>query len=97
MEDKEPLLGSNLISNALRQKNAATGKTVKAACCWKHYRRYFTVADYRESPKEKQKSGPLWKVRELLDELKSKQRTCGCQGNGSPLTSRRWGFKADRE
>jgi hypothetical protein len=30
-EDKEPLLGSNLISNALHWKNAATGKTVKAA------------------------------------------------------------------
>ncbi len=43
LEDKEPLLGSNLISNALRQKNAATGKTVKVARCWKHFCRYFTV------------------------------------------------------
>ena len=47
------MLGSNLISNVLHWKNAATGKTVKAACC----------------SKEKQKSDPLWKVRELLDEL----------------------------
>jgi hypothetical protein len=69
LEDKEPLLGSNLISNALRRKNVATGKTVKAACRWKHFRWYFTVADYRESPKEKQNSDPLWKVRELLDKL----------------------------
>ena len=68
-EDKEPLLGSNLISNALRRKNAAKGKTVKAAQRWKHFHRYFTVADYRESSKEKQKSDPLWKVRELLDKL----------------------------
>jgi hypothetical protein len=68
-EDKEPLLGSNLISNALRRKNSATGKTIKAARRWKHFRRYFTVADYRDSPKEKQKNDPLWKVRELLDEL----------------------------
>ncbi len=69
LEDKEPLLGSNLISNALRQKNAATGKTVKAACRWKHFHQYFTVADYRDSPKEKQKYDPLWKVHELLDKL----------------------------
>ena len=61
-EDKEPLLGSNLISNALRRKNSVTGKTVKAACCWKHFYRYSTVADYHNSPK-------VWKVRELLDEL----------------------------
>ncbi len=59
MEDKELLLGSNLISNALHRKNAATGKTVKAACRWKHFRWYFTVADYRNSPKEKQKYDPL--------------------------------------
>ena len=51
LEDKEPLLGSNLISNALHRKNSATGKTIKAACRWKHFRRYFTVADYRDSPK----------------------------------------------
>ena len=69
LEDKEPLLGSNVISNALHRKNTATGKSVKTARLWKHFRRYFTVADYPESPKEKQKSDPLWKVRELLDEL----------------------------
>ena len=68
-EDKEPLLGSDLISNALAKRNAATGKTIKAARRFRHFRRYFTVADYRDSPRKKQKVNPLWKVQELLDEL----------------------------
>jgi hypothetical protein len=49
-EDHDSLFGSNLITNALRRKNALTGKTIKAARCWKHFRQYFTVADYRDSP-----------------------------------------------
>jgi hypothetical protein len=37
-EDKEPLLGSDLISTALWRKNSAMGKTIKAARRWKHFR-----------------------------------------------------------
>ena len=36
-EDKEPLLGSDLTSNALAKRNAATGKTIKVALCWRHF------------------------------------------------------------
>ena len=68
------MLGSDLVSTALRKKNSSTGKTIKAARRWKHFRRYFTVAEYRDSPHEKQKVNPLWKVQELLDEL-NKQAT----------------------
>jgi hypothetical protein len=82
LEDKEPLLGSNLIKNALRRKNMAMGKTVKAACRWKHLRQCFTVADYRDSPKEKQKYDPLWKVRELLDKPNKEAKDCGCREMG---------------
>ena len=42
---------------------------IKAARRWKHFCQYFTVANYRDSPKEKQKANPMWKVQELLDEL----------------------------
>jgi hypothetical protein len=68
-EDQELLFGSNLTTNAPCRKNAATGKTIKVARCWNHFCRYFTVANYYESPKEKQKANPLWKVQELLDQL----------------------------
>ncbi len=69
LEDHEPLFGSNLITNALRWKNTLTGKRIKAARHWKHFCRYFTVANYPDSPKEKQKANPMWKVQELLNEL----------------------------
>jgi hypothetical protein len=74
LEDQEPLFGGNLITNALHQKNAATGKTIKAACHWKHFCQYFTVANYCKSPKEKQKANPLWKVQELLDKLNNQAK-----------------------
>jgi hypothetical protein len=69
LQDKEPLLGSNLISKALDWKNSAMGKTVKAIRQWQHFRRFFTLQDYRESPKQQQKLNPLWKVQRLLDKL----------------------------
>jgi hypothetical protein len=93
LEDKEPLLGSNLISNALRRKNAAKGKTVKAARRWKHFHRYFTVADYRESSKEKQKSDPLWKVRELLDKLNKQATDMWVPGKWVAIDEQRLGFQ----
>jgi len=89
-ENKEPLLGSNLISNALCRKNAATGKTIKAARCWKHFRRYFKVADYHESPKEKQKSDP---VRELLDELNKQAKDMWMPGKWVAIDEQMLGFQ----
>jgi hypothetical protein len=93
LEDKEPLLGSNLISNALRRKNAAMGKTVKAARRWKHFCWYFTVADYRESPKEKQKSDLLWKVCELLDELNKQAKDMWAPGKWVAINEQTLGFQ----
>jgi hypothetical protein len=93
LEDKEPLLGSNLISNALRQKNAATGKTLNAARRWKHFRRYFTLADYRESPKEKQKLDPLWKVCELLDKLNKQAKDMWVPGKWVAIDEQTLGFQ----
>jgi hypothetical protein len=36
-KDKEPLLGSDLVSTTLRKKNSAAGKNIKAARRWKHF------------------------------------------------------------
>jgi hypothetical protein len=65
LQDQEPLLGSNLISKALDQKNLATEKTVKAIWQLLHFRRFFTLQDCRESQKQQQKLNPLWKVQRL--------------------------------
>jgi hypothetical protein len=93
LEDKEPMLGSNLISNALHLKNAATGKTVKAACHWKHFCWYFMVADYRNSPKENQKYSPLWKVRKLLDKLNKQAKDMWVPGKWVAIDEQMLGFQ----
>ena len=92
-EDKEPLLGSDLISTALRRKNSATGKTINAARCLKHFRRYFTVADYHKSPREKQKVNPLWKVQELLDELNKQAKDMWVPGKWVAIDEQTLGFQ----
>ncbi len=68
-QDEEPLFGSNMISKALNRKNLATGETVKAGRRWKHFRRYFTLQDYQENPRQQQRLNPLWKVQRLIDKL----------------------------
>ena len=96
-KDKEPLLGSDLISTFLRRKNSATGKTIKAAHRWKHFCRYFTVADYRESPREKQKVNPLWKVQELLDKLNKQAKDMWVPSKWVAIDKQTLGFKELRE
>jgi hypothetical protein len=46
-----------------------TGKKIRGIRRWRHFRQLFTVADYQENPKEKQKADPLWKVHMLINEL----------------------------
>jgi hypothetical protein len=92
-EDREPLLGSNLISHALRKRNSATGKTIKAARRWRHFRRYFTVTDYRDSPKDKQRVNPLWKVQELLDELNKQAKDMWVPGKFVAIDEQTIGFQ----
>ncbi len=88
------MLGSDLISTALRRKNSATGKTIKAARCWKHFRQYFTVANYRNSPRKKQKVNPLWKVQELLDDLNKQAKDMWVPGKcGAAIDEQTLGFQ----
>jgi hypothetical protein len=92
-EEKEPLLGSNLISNTLQKKNSATGKTIQAACCWKHFHQYFTVANYRNSLHKKQMVNPLWKVQELLDELNKQAKDMLVPGKWVAIDEQTLGFQ----
>jgi len=68
-QEEEPLLGSIMISKALAWRNLATGNTIKASQHWKYFRRYFTMQDYHENPREQQQKNPLWKVQILINEL----------------------------
>ena len=91
-KDKEPFLGSDLISAALWKKNSGAGKTIKAARCWKHFCRYFTVADYCDSPREKQKVNLMWKVQELLDELNKQAKDMWVLGEWVAINEQTLGF-----
>ena len=92
-KDKEPLLGSDLISTALRRKNSATGKTIKAARRWKHFHQHFTVANYHDSPHKKQKVNLLWKVQELLDELNKQSKDMWVSGKWVAIDEQTLGSK----
>ena len=92
-KDKEPLLGSDLISTAVRRKNSATGKTIKAARRWKHFHQHFTVANYHDSPHKKQKVNLLWKVQELLDELNKQSKDMWVSGKWVAIDEQTLGSK----
>ena len=90
---KEPLLGSDMMTNALRRRNRATGTTICALRRWRHFRRYLTFADYRENPKEKQKADPLWKVERLLQHLNKRCRDMWVPGKWLAIDEQTLGFQ----
>ncbi len=75
-QEREPLFGNGKCAHAMdkhvghRKSHRVSGKRR-----WKHFRRYFTLSDFRENPKESQRANPLWKVQTLIDEL-NEQASC---------------------
>ena len=92
-QEEEPLFGSNMISKALARKNLATGNTIKASRRWKHFRRYFTMQDYRENPREQQRKNPLWKVQHLIDELNKQAKDMWVPGIFVAIDEQTIGFQ----
>jgi hypothetical protein len=92
-QEEEPLFGSTMISNALNRKNPVTGKTIKARRRWKHFRRYFTMKDYREVPREQQRKNPLWKVQRLIDELNKQAKDMWVPGIFVAIDEQTIGFQ----
>jgi len=74
MAQAYPLFGNDLISRLTTKEVMVTGKRIRGIRRWRHFRQFFTVADYRENPKEKQKTDPLWKVRMLIDKLNKQSK-----------------------
>jgi hypothetical protein len=92
-QEEEPLFGSNMISKALARKNSATGNTIKASRRWEHFRRYFTMQDYRENPREQQRKNPLWKVQRLIDELNKQAKDMWVPGIFVAIDEQTIGFQ----
>jgi hypothetical protein len=51
------------------------------------------VADYRDNPKEKQKTDPLWKVRMLIDELNKQAKDMWIPGKWVAIDEQTIGFQ----
>ena len=65
----QPLFGSNLVTKVMEKKVSVSDRTVRGLHRWRHFRRFFTMVDCRDSPKAQQRADPLWKVRVLIDHL----------------------------
>jgi hypothetical protein len=69
-QEREPLFGNDKFARAM-DKHVGHRKRhwVSSLRRWKHFRRYFTLSDFCENPKDSQQANLLWKVQTLLDEL----------------------------
>ena len=90
---KLPLVGSNVVSNAMKKTIESTGKTIQGVDRWLQFRRFFTLADYRENPREAQKKDPLWKVRRLIDELNKQSKDMWIPGRWVAIDEQTIGFQ----
>ena len=88
-----PLFGNDLVSRLMTKEVVVTGKRIRGIRRWRHFRRFFTVADYRENPKEKQKTDPLWKVRMLIDELNKQSKDMWIPGKWVAIDEQTIGFQ----
>jgi hypothetical protein len=69
MAESFPLFGNNLVLKVMTKTVSTIGRRIRGVCQWRHFQRFFTVVDYQDNPKEKQKVNPLWKVCGLINEL----------------------------
>jgi hypothetical protein len=72
---------------------ATTGKKIRGVRRWRHFRRFFTLADYRDNPSVKQKEDPLWKVRQLIDELNKQAKDMWIPGKWVAIDEQTIGFQ----
>ena len=91
--NEQPLFGNDFVSRELSKKNHATKKIVSGAQSWRHFRRYFTFQDYRDNPKLKQKTDPLWKVRRLIDHLNKRCAAMWIPGKFLAIDEQTIGFQ----
>jgi hypothetical protein len=89
----QPLLGSDMMTNALRRTNKVTGKKITAGRRYWHFRRYLSFADYRANPKEEQKKNPLWKVERLLAHLNKRCQDMWIPGKWVAIDEQTLGFQ----
>ena len=88
-----PPFGNNLVSKVMTKTVSVSGKIIWGIRRWRHFRRFLTLSDYRDSPSEKQKADPLWKVRELIDELNKQCKDMWIHGKWVAIDEQTIGFQ----
>jgi hypothetical protein len=91
--EKLPLVGNDVMSQAMTKQVKATGRTIRGATWWQHFRRFFALADCRERPRKVQKKDPLWKVRRLVDELNKQSKDMWIPGRWVAIDEQTIGFQ----
>jgi hypothetical protein len=91
--ERFPLFGNNLVSRVMTKTVSVSGKNIWGIRRWRHFRRFLTLSDYRDSPSEKQKADPLWKVRELIDELNKQCKDMWIPGKWVVINEQTIGFQ----
>ena len=90
----EPLFGNDKFARAMdkhvghRKRHRVSGQSR-----WKHFRRYFTLSDFRENPKDSQRTNLLWKVQTLLDELNAQASRMWVPGKFLAVDEQTIGFQ----
>ncbi len=93
-QEREPLFGNDKFTRAMdkhvghRKSHRVSGKHR-----WKHFRRYFTLSDFHENPKESQRANPLWKVQTLIDELNEQASRMWVPGKFVAIDEQTIGFQ----
>jgi hypothetical protein len=91
--NREPLFGNDKYSKAMDKHDRTTGRRTSGKRRYKMFRRYFSMADYRDNPKQKQQENPLWKVQELLDELNKQAKDMWLPGKWVAIDEQTIGFQ----
>ena len=86
------IFGNEFIAKAMN-KQMGGERAIGGVRCWKHFRRFMCMFDFREDAKKETKKNPLWKVQHLLDELNDMRERCGFWVNGSASTSKLSAFR----
>ncbi len=90
---EQPLFGNDFFSTQLAKRNYATMTTVGGLQCWTHFCCYLTISDYHESPKEKQKEDPMWKICHLADHLNKRCKDMWVPGKFLAINKQTIGLK----
>jgi hypothetical protein len=74
-------------------KHVRKGHKVSGKHCWKHFRRYFTLLDFRDNLKKSQQANLLWKVQTLLDKLNEQLSPMWLPGKFVAINEQTIGFQ----